>query len=398
MATLPDIDLEISKSGKKSLSELMSDCLPASVLRERDGTLVQHGKGYYRFDGSVAAVGGLCAVPYAEAEELGMFKMDLTTQGVCDFVGSSERLRDMLAYIEDGRFDWDCLLNPERYDGSKRKIYQLSNHMELMMEIRPDSIERLAMACALVRPNKGQLREAAMAGERIGEEIWIVEGGSDLKKPHALSLAMMICCEALQVEGTEIPEIGKPFIPQGTSIWEGLEDALGNGRAQEGGELADRIIEEADEAIRRGWESNIEWAWGILKRVHGNGNAISLGKGSSSASALLYALGFHEIDPVRYGASMEWFFKPEEKIKEKRKFFVNAKDYVIDSTAPGKIYWKKDKFLKELASGREPWAGGECFAYDEEIMEEAVASLGNPLDRVSEWKAHESEPYGRRKA
>lgn len=184
-----DIDIDVTPTfdpGK------LFPWLRAAVIR--DGQLTPHPCGVYPQNAPQDPVTGLCAIPYSDAEELGYFKIDFLNLNVyLNFKSRSEI--DELIKKEP---DWTLLQVPSNH----MKLFQLANHGELLLKLKPVSLEDLADVLALIRPGKRQLlplyqKSKTMARPLLWEKD---EGGYSFKKSHALSYAYVIVLQLHLIE------------------------------------------------------------------------------------------------------------------------------------------------------------------------------------------------------
>jgi len=152
----------------------------------KDGQLYPHPCGVHPQNIPVDQVTKLCAIPYQSAEQLGFFKIDFLHLSVYDNFKSREEIEQLLE-IEP---DWQLLVDPKH----QKKLFQLSNHGEVLDSIRPKSIEELADVLALIRPGKKQFIKLYKTQREATRRILYSkdETGYSFKKSHAIAYAMVI--------------------------------------------------------------------------------------------------------------------------------------------------------------------------------------------------------------
>ena len=169
-----------------------TDFKPESVFKwtraslPKNGYLSPHPCGVYPQDIPVDHVTKLSAIPYSEAEELGFIKLDMLHLSVYDHFKSREEITELLK-IEP---DWNILLIPEQ----QKKLFQLSNHGDVLTATKPKSIEELADVLALIRPGKKQLVKLYVVDKIATRRILYAkdESGYAFKKSHAIAYSMVI--------------------------------------------------------------------------------------------------------------------------------------------------------------------------------------------------------------
>lgn len=188
-----------------SLGDIDIDCSPAfnpadlfpwvraAVVRE--GQYTPHPCGVYPQGIPVDPITGLAAIPYDAAEELGYFKIDFLHLNVYQYFKDRTEI-DKLVSMEP---DWTLLQVPSNH----HKFFQLANHGELLMKLRPASLEDLADVMALIRPGKRQLVPLYQKSKETARPlIWKKDddSGYAFKKSHALSYSYVLVLQLHLIE------------------------------------------------------------------------------------------------------------------------------------------------------------------------------------------------------
>lgn len=160
----------------------------------RDGRMTPHPCGVYPQSVPVDPVTKLAAIPYDMAEDIGFFKIDFLHLNVYQHLKNRAEIDELVAHEPD----WTLLQVPSNHP----KLFQLANHGELLMKLRPKSIEELADVLALIRPGKKQLlglyqKTPTMARRALWSKD---ESGYSFKKSHALSYAYVIVLQLHLIE------------------------------------------------------------------------------------------------------------------------------------------------------------------------------------------------------
>lgn len=140
-----DVDIDIPPS--VDITKVLGGSIRASVVR--DGTFSAHPCGYYFQDIPVRMDNNgnyLAAFPYAEAEDMGYFKIDFLNLHLLEGLKDKALIRELIK-IEP---DWDLLLDDEIIP----QLFQLSKWGDLLKDIKPRNIQELADCLALIRPGK----------------------------------------------------------------------------------------------------------------------------------------------------------------------------------------------------------------------------------------------------
>lgn len=178
-----DIDIDFKPSFDPRT--VLPQAVPASMVREDD--LAKHPCGHYLQNIPVDEATGWAAIPYEEAEVMGYFKIDFLHLSTLDYFESKHEIRTLLK-VEP---DWTILQDEEQV----QKLFQISKHHSVLVQVKPQSIQELADVIALIRPNKRQyLNDYRRDKEKT--RPWLYRQGSDdkssFKKSHAIAYAMTI--------------------------------------------------------------------------------------------------------------------------------------------------------------------------------------------------------------
>ncbi len=176
---MPDIDIDfVDRQGALRLFK------HTQASRLDDGKLVPHATGVYFHDVPVNARTNLCAVPYDQAEDAGFFKIDFLNVGVYKGVRDEEHLNHLM----ETEPLWDLLEQDDFTD----LLFHVNGHGYLMRQMKPQSIQELAMCLALIRPGKKHL--IGKTWEEIGMTIWEKPENGEyyFKKAHAIAYATSI--------------------------------------------------------------------------------------------------------------------------------------------------------------------------------------------------------------
>lgn len=176
-----DIDIDVPPSFDP---ERLFPWTRAAVVR--DGALTQHPCGVYPQAIAIDPVTKLAAIPYDAAEELGYLKIDFLHLNVYQHFKTRAEIDELIAKEPD----WTLLQVPSNHP----KLFQLSNHGNLLLDLKPASIEELADVLALIRPGKRQLLGLyKKAKEHARRALWARdESGYSFKKSHALGYAYVL--------------------------------------------------------------------------------------------------------------------------------------------------------------------------------------------------------------
>ena len=190
---MPDIDIDFSDRDRAL--KLFEHSIAS---RTEDESLVKHNTGVYFHDVPVDAMTNLCSVPYDQAEELGYFKIDFLNVSVYKDIKNENHLQRLM----NQEPIWDLLLD----DGFTSLLFHVNGHGDILRKTKPDSIEKLAMVLAMIRPSKKHL--IGKDWDTVRREVWNKPETSEyyFKKSHAIAYAMVVVvqmnliCESISYE------------------------------------------------------------------------------------------------------------------------------------------------------------------------------------------------------
>lgn len=160
--------------------------IPAAILR--NGNLVKHNTGIYAQNIPYNPLTSTANLDHHTAEERGYFKIDLLNVSAYDGVNNEQHLVKLM----NTEPLWELLEIKEMCD----QLFHVNGHHDLMLRLKPKSIEQLAMSLALIRPGKKHLTESVIkyGWDSIKNDIWkkTINGEYYWKKSHAISYAMLV--------------------------------------------------------------------------------------------------------------------------------------------------------------------------------------------------------------
>ncbi len=193
---MPDIDIDFANRAKAL--ELFKHV--TASIKEDNGTFKKHNTGVYCTPIPYNPFTGLSTIDYKEAEDRGYFKIDFLNVSVYEGVRDRKHLKTLM----ETEPLWDLL----EQDEFANLLFHVNGHGYLMRQMKPTSIEELAMCLALIRPAKKHLIGKSFT--EIGKTIWEKPENGDyyFKKAHAIAYAhvvvvqMNLICEQISYEHT----------------------------------------------------------------------------------------------------------------------------------------------------------------------------------------------------
>ena len=125
----------------------------------------------------------ISTLSYKDAQDIGYFKVDFLNVSLYEDVRDEEHL---LSLMKDP--DWSLL----EVEEIVKELFHINEYFWLVDNLRPRSIEQLAMVLAIIRPSKRHLANSPW--KIIEQEVWkkSFDGEYGFKKSHATSYAMAI--------------------------------------------------------------------------------------------------------------------------------------------------------------------------------------------------------------
>ena len=176
-----DSDIDIDVGDRDKVLSLIKH-IPASMRNVNP--IRKHPTGVYITDIPYDPVHNMSALHYADAEKRGYFKLDLLNVHVYNQVTSEEHLVQLM---QDP--DWSMLKNRTQVE----KLIHLGNQFDTIQKMpeKIDSIPRLAMFLAVIRPAKRHL--IGKTWKEIGQTVWDKDQtGYQFKRSHAIAYAQLV--------------------------------------------------------------------------------------------------------------------------------------------------------------------------------------------------------------
>jgi DNA polymerase III alpha subunit len=176
---MPDIDIDFADRSKA-----LEHFKHAAAAIDDNGTFKKHNTGIYCTSIPYNPLTGLSTIDYKTAEDRGYFKIDFLNVSVYEGVKDRQHLKTLM----ETEPLWDLLLQDDFTD----LLFHVNGHGSLLRQMKPTSIEELAMCLALIRPAKRHLVGGTWT--EIGQEIWTKPENGEyyFKKAHAVAYAHVI--------------------------------------------------------------------------------------------------------------------------------------------------------------------------------------------------------------
>ncbi len=186
------MDIDIDLAEREDLLNLI-DHIPAAIIK--NDKISKHNTGVYFVEIPVNPFSGTASVDYKIAEDRGYFKIDFLNVYIYKQVKSEEHLLSLMRTP-----DWSKLTDKKFVE----QLIHVNNYFDIISKLPEpiDSIEKLAMFLASIRPSKKYLLGKTWA--EVEKSIWKKELNGDYayKKSHAISYAHLVAIHMNLLEET----------------------------------------------------------------------------------------------------------------------------------------------------------------------------------------------------
>jgi hypothetical protein len=161
------------------------------------GTSVRkHNSGVYITEIPQDPVNGCAALDYESAEQRGYFKIDLLNMSVYQLIKDPDHYKQML----EAEPPWARLWTDRIWAA---KLVHVGNYIDLLAEMKPDSIPRMAAFISIIRPGKAHLQHKSW--QEVFDTVWDGDSskGFTFKKSHALSYAHLVALHMNLINSTD---------------------------------------------------------------------------------------------------------------------------------------------------------------------------------------------------
>jgi hypothetical protein len=175
-------DIDIDFSNRDDILKLIQHT-PARQIT--DGRPRRHNSGVYVTDIPYDPVNQCAAIDYESAEARGYFKIDFLNMSVYQLICDQAHYDQLLAQEPD----WARLWTDSAWAS---QLVHVGNYTDLLQQMRPDSIARMAAFISVIRPGKAHLQ--GQSWDQVFKSVWDgdTSRGYTFKKSHSLSYAMLV--------------------------------------------------------------------------------------------------------------------------------------------------------------------------------------------------------------
>jgi hypothetical protein len=145
----------------------------------------RHNSGIYVTDIPRDPILGCAAIDHETAEQRGYFKIDILNMTVYQLIRDQQHYDQLLAQEPQ----WQRLYTDPQWAA---QLVHVGNYTDLLDQMRPDSIPRMAAFISIIRPGKAHLQGLPWA--QVFASVWDGDDsrGYTFKKSHAISYAALV--------------------------------------------------------------------------------------------------------------------------------------------------------------------------------------------------------------
>ena len=173
-------DVDIDFADRNDILKLIKH---TSAMQNNDQGIRRHNSGVYVTDIPYNPLTDTASIDYQTAEERGYFKIDFLNVNVYKLIKDQAHYDELM--VRD--VPWSRLKDKTFFE----QVIHIGNHYDLVGELALDTIPRMAMFLALIRPAKRHLVGKTWAD--ISKDIWTkTDDQYFFKKSHAVSYALLV--------------------------------------------------------------------------------------------------------------------------------------------------------------------------------------------------------------
>ncbi len=172
-------DIDIDVPDRDAVLKLIQH-VPARLSNGR-----RHNSGIYVTEIPTDPIAQCAAIDHETAESRGYFKIDILNMSVYSLVTSPAHYRQMLATEPP----WSRLWSDPAWAS---QLVHVGNYTDLLADMRPDSITRMAAFISVIRPGKAHLQRQPWS--EVFASVWNGDSsrGYSFKQSHAISYAALV--------------------------------------------------------------------------------------------------------------------------------------------------------------------------------------------------------------
>jgi len=176
------MDVDIDLADRTQLLSLI-DVTAARLIQQNQ--VRKHNTGVHPTAIPYDPVNECASIDYETAQARGYFKIDLLNVSVYQLIKSPQHYEEMLSQTPDWKRLWED-------SAWAKQLIHVGNYTDLLANMRPDSIPRMAAFISLIRPGKAHLQNQPWS--EVFKTVWDGDDskGYVFKKSHSLGYATLV--------------------------------------------------------------------------------------------------------------------------------------------------------------------------------------------------------------
>ena len=187
---IPDIDIDTAN--RDEVLKHLEGYINATIGENHDAR--KHNTGVYVTDIPYDPRTGGATIDHKRAEELGYIKLDILNMSVYEKVRDEAHLDSLISREPN----WKRLWEDQEFCQS---VVHINNHYKSICVMQPDTLPRMAMFLALIRPDKKHLM--GKSWKEVADDIWTKTDKYFFKKSHSISYSFLVAIHMNLLEESE---------------------------------------------------------------------------------------------------------------------------------------------------------------------------------------------------
>lgn len=175
-----DIDLDFADR-----SQILNLIQHIPARQQHQEKIRSHNSGVYVTDIPYDPIHRCATLDYETAEQRGYFKIDFLNMSVYSLIRDDTHYQELL----NREPPWSRLWTDNQWSS---QLVHIGNYTELLCEMKPDSIPRMAAFISIIRPGKAHLQKRPWT--EVFATVWDGDDsrGYTFKQSHAISYAALV--------------------------------------------------------------------------------------------------------------------------------------------------------------------------------------------------------------
>lgn len=176
----PDIDIDLGDR-----NEILKLIKHVPAMQQVHNSIRKHNSGVYVTEIPTNPITGVASIDYEQAEQRGYIKIDFLNVSIYQLIKDQTHYSKLMSMEPS----WSRLWEDTTW---AKQIVHIGNYTNLLVSMKPNSIEKMAAFISLIRPGKAHLQN--LPWDKVLSQVWDgdTSRGYTFKKSHAISYAALI--------------------------------------------------------------------------------------------------------------------------------------------------------------------------------------------------------------